>query len=360
MTLRLPSLAVLVSFVALAPSVRAEEMPKDQREVIARALEWLVANQKGDGHWEAANAQYPTAMTGMAGMALLMEGSTLREGKYTRNIRKAVQWLTENSQPSGLLVDSRNPTEMARFIHGHGYALLFLASAYGEEEDDRRRKELEEVLVKAVKFSASAQTPRGGWGYVAAKDGNNFDEGSTTIAQLQALYAARAAGIKVPRAVIDSAAKYMKDSTTERGGVLYSLGQGRVEGGVGLVTGALATSFSAGEYDSPLVKKYLEYCKTQVPAVQKARIGHDDYIHYYYAQARYVLGEEGYATLFPTSRPEDRLTWSRYKTEMFRHLKETQTKDGSWNGGMIGPIYATAINLTILQLENGTLPLYQR
>ena len=34
-------------------------------------------------------------MTALAGMALLMEGSTLREGKYSDNIRKAVDWLMD-------------------------------------------------------------------------------------------------------------------------------------------------------------------------------------------------------------------------------------------------------------------------
>jgi len=33
---------------------------------------------------------------------------------------------------------------------------------------------------------------------------------------------------------------------------------------------------------------------------------------------------------------------------------------GYWPQGFIGPVYTTAINLTILQLENGTLPIYQR
>jgi hypothetical protein len=35
-------------------------------------------------------------------------------------------------------------------------------------------------------------------------------------------------------------------------------------------------------------------------------------------------------------------------------------QDGSWTQGYIGPIYTTAINLTILQLENAVLPIYQR
>ena len=33
----------------------------------------------------------------------------------------------------------------------------------------------------AVTFSGSAQTEAGGWGYVSAREGNDFDEGSTTI-----------------------------------------------------------------------------------------------------------------------------------------------------------------------------------
>ena len=46
-----------------------------------------------------------------------------------------------------------------------------------------------------------------------------------------------------------------------------------------------------------------------------------------------------------------------------RRLANEVTDNGKyvyWNQGYIGPIYTTAINLTILQLENGALPIYQR
>ena len=48
---------------------------------------------------------------------------------------------------------------------------------------------------------------------------------------------------------------------------------------------------------------------------------------------------------------------------MFDHLVQTQNADGSWPGGggfSVGPVYSTAIYLTIMQLDNGTLPIYQR
>ena len=76
-----------------------------------------------------------------------------------------------------------------------------------QEEDGERRKKLEDVLTRGADFTAKAQTNRGGWGYVSAKDGGGFDEGSTTITQLQALRAARNAGIAVPREIIEKAQK---------------------------------------------------------------------------------------------------------------------------------------------------------
>ena len=96
------------------------------------------------------------------------------------------------------------------------------------------------------------------------------------------------------------------------------------------------------------------------PIANLPRFGHDEYTHYYYAQALYILGDEGYARLYHDSRESDRLTWSKYRKDMFPHLVGSQSGDGSWNGGYIGQIFATTAYLTILQLDKGTLPIYQR
>ena len=69
------------------------------------------------------------------------------------------------------------------------FSMLFLSQVLGEEEDEERREELIEALTKADEFSIQAQTAAGGWGYVGGKDGNDFDEGSTTITQVQGLRA---------------------------------------------------------------------------------------------------------------------------------------------------------------------------
>ena len=72
----------------------------------------------------------------------------------------------------------------------------------------------------------------------------------------------------------------------------------------------------------------------------------------------YILGDDGWEKLFPGEK--NGMKWSEYRKDIFAYLKSTQSADGSWSGGYVGPPMATAMYLTILQLENGNLPIYQR
>src|SRR5579885_3642924 len=222
------ALSVLALATFWAPATRADEMSPEQRKAVRKGLEWLSRNQHKDGHW---SDQYPVTMTAVSGMALLMEGSTIREGKYKDNIRRAVDWLMAHSQPNGLIGNPNMPGEAGRYMYGHGFGTLFLSCVVGEEEESDRRRRLVDILERACKFSHAAQTNRGGWGYISAREGGNFDEGSVTITQVQALRAARNAGIAVPQEAIKMAQKYLSDSTDSSGGVVYSLGSGHAGGG---------------------------------------------------------------------------------------------------------------------------------
>src|SRR5262249_9975180 len=76
----------------------AEDLPPEYRAAVVKGLEWVAKTQNGDGSWTANGGQYPTTMTALGGMVLLLEGSTVRDGKYARQIRKAVDWLMERCQ----------------------------------------------------------------------------------------------------------------------------------------------------------------------------------------------------------------------------------------------------------------------
>jgi hypothetical protein len=249
----------------------------------------------------------------------------------------------------------KNISDSGRYMFAHGYGMLFLATVYGQEVDDERRRKLEGILNKAVEFTAKAQSSRGGWGYVAAAVGGDFDESASTIAQLQALRAARNAGIVVPRKLID--ADYLRKCTGPNGGLIYSTMQT-----VPTETPAItAAAFAAGEYDSELAKKWLKFCQQNIPTYKpELNLGHWEYMHYYYAQALYILGDKGYEKLLPGSVAAEKLTWSRYRSKMFDYIHSQQAGDGSWNLGYMGPTYSTACCLTILQLDNAVAPIYQR
>lgn len=317
---------------------------KDPKAKLAvmKALDWLAAEQHRQGYWEANGGQYRVAMTALAGNAMLCEGSTATRGKYAKNISLAVDFLIECAQPNGLIGFRTD----YHYTYGHGFSMLFLSQVYGEEEDARRREKLREVLTKAVQFSGEAQTPDGGWGYVSAKDGNNFDEGSTCVTQVQGLRACRNAGIPVPKEVIDRAVEYIRKCTAADGGVQYSIRGGGSRPPI--TAAAIACLFNSGEYDDEYVQRLLKFCEKHIQFGRGAQVqvfGHWHYTHYYYAQVMYRLGDE---------------KWLPYISELSKEIVRSQTANGFWKEGHVGPVYVTAINATILQLDNGYLPIYQR
>src|SRR4029078_682320 len=70
---------------------------KDVNRCIRGGLDWLANTQSRLGSWAAKDGMYPTAMTALAGVALLQEGSTTTQGKYAPNIRRAVDYICNHS-----------------------------------------------------------------------------------------------------------------------------------------------------------------------------------------------------------------------------------------------------------------------
>lgn len=334
------AVALIIPTVFCSPA-QAERKDPQAKLAALRGLDWLAGEQHRQGYWEANQGQYRVAMTALAGNALLCEGSTTTRGKFAKQIALAVDYLLERSLPNGLIGYQKD----FHYTYGHGFSMLFLSQVFGEEEDAARREKLREVLVKAVQFCGEAQTPDGGWGYVSAKDGNNFDEGSTCVTQVQGLRACRNAGIPVPKEVIDRAVKYIEKCTTPDGGVQYSIRGGGARPPISAA--AIACLFNAGDEEDEFAQRLLGYCEKSigVGANQNQYYGHWHYTHYYYAQVMYRLGDA---------------KWKPYFNEVSRQIQRSQQSNGCWKDSQIGDVYSTAINATILQLDNGFLPIYQR
>ncbi len=346
MPARAAVLPALLLALAVSPSLAAgARLPDLVTPEIEQALRsgtsYLVRTQNRDGSWNNMGGwgSYPTAMTALAGTALLMSGSTPSPGPHARSVRKAVDFLIRVAQPNGLIATR---LEEGRSLHGHGFALLFLAQAYGMEEDRAKQKRLHDVLVRAVRITERSQSRSGGWLYTPASDG---DEGSVTVTQIQGLRACRDAGIQVNPGVIQGAVRYVERSANPDGGIRYQLSMGG-SSRPPITAAAVAVFYNAGQYDSPLALKALTFCDRTISAHSGDGVwGHFYYAHLYYAQAKYQRGER---------------EWSQYYRTMARRLISTQSKDGSWMGDNVGTVYGTAIAITILALPYQYVPIYQR
>lgn len=307
---------------------------------IRKGLQSLASTQSKLGHWTAGT--YPTAMTALAGTALIASGSTTTQGPYAENIRRAVDYLLSRARSNGLIGD---PQRDNRYTYGHGFSMLFLSQVLGEEEDIQRREELVDLLARAVTFSANAQTTSGGWGYVSAKDGNDFDEGSTTITQVQGLRGCRNAGIPVPASIIDRAKQYIYLCKNADGGISYS-SRNRGASRPAITAAALASLYNAGDYDSQHVPEMLEYCKKNLYHIadRSRAFGYWHYTYLYYSQVVYREGGQ---------------TWTDFRDRLYNQIVADQRGDGSWDGE-IAAVYVTSVNLIMLQLDYGFLPIFQR
>src|SRR5437868_2104727 len=130
----LTAMALWGMLVMPMPAAAGNKDPKVEKAV-NQGLQWVAHTQSRLGNWTANDGRYPTSMTALAGMALLAEGSTTTQGKYSANIRRSVDYLTSRSRQNGLIGD---PTKDDRYTYGHGFSVLFLSQVLGEEEDEMR------------------------------------------------------------------------------------------------------------------------------------------------------------------------------------------------------------------------------
>lgn len=314
------------------------------RRAIDRGLEYLAGQQNRDGSWRTKGSvgSYPVAMTSLAGLALVAGGSTPTQGPYARNVSAALTFILKSARRDGLIAQLE---EESHCMHGHGFALLFLAECYGTEEDPQRAAQIKLALQRGIELTARSQSVAGGWLYTPDSGG---DEGSVTVTQVQALRACKNAGIAVPKRVIDRAMKYLDDSTNPDGGIRYQVsdtGPSRPA----ISAAAVACYYNAGLYEDARARKALEFVESELSPRRgepNRYFGHYFYAHLYMSQVMFLAGDA---------------KWNDYFPAMRQILIDRQSRDdGSWDGDHVGPTYGTAIALIILQMPCKNLPIMQR
>jgi hypothetical protein len=237
-------------------------------------------------------------------------------------------------------------------MHGHGFATLALAEAYGMVGGGRaglvNTATLRQAIVDAVAVIERSQEPEtGGWYYEPLPHGH---EGSVTICVVQALRAARNAGIQVSSGTIERAIDYVRRSQKADGSFRYALGDDRSS--PALTAAAISTLNATGDYDSKIIEKGIDYLlkiEPSRPLAQRFAGREPRFPHYerlYLAQAYFQNRDQSLFT-----------RW--FPAEASRLLSE-QKADGSWTSEEYGSVYATAMTALVLQIPFQYLPIFQR
>ena len=362
--------SAVLALALLAPAAPPPPAAPDVKQTVRTGLKWLADQQKMDGSWPSLNDFAPTTTTVTAALALLMEGSTLKDGAYAPHLRKFLVWLEKHTNDQGRLA-SNTQNEQFQYVPLHSNALVVLACMYDTDDDPARRERLEKMLVKATKYLLDQQGPRGGFGFVGAKDpnGGGYDDSQSTATALQALLAVRKVGIEVPTAATDKALRYLAKATNRDGGVIYSTFGGAVpmgnDGQPGISATAAAGALTGDGARPEQLAAWVRNTRSTNPAPQPQFLRNGGtYIliqQYQACRVAFALGETGHRRLDPTARDEDLFRWSVHRAKVYKALKESQGKNGSWpDDQAIGPVYATALALVILQLDNDYLPALSR
>jgi hypothetical protein len=316
-------------------SVRGDEITPSQQESVRKGLSWLAAHQARDGGFGAMNGTTShAAITALAGLAFMQSGSLPGRGPYAENVTKCLHFILNNCQESGLIASDQSHGPM----YGHGFATLFLGEVYGMTQDEA----VKEKLQRAVRLIERTQNNEGGWRYQPVP----FDADiSVTICQVMALRAARDAGIKVEKEVIDRSIRYVVNCQNPDGSFSYQARQG---GGSGFARSAAGVSslYYAGVMEGDNIKRGLGYIKQFLPSGpgQNAETeGHFFYGHYYAVQAMFLAGGDWWAQWYPAVRE--------------RLITLQDHASGKWMGDF-NEDYATAMALIILQMPNRYLPVY--
>jgi hypothetical protein len=318
------------------PEGTLEMMTPRTDEAIKNGLAWLARSQNSDGSYGNGAYRGNIAVTSLAGLAFMASGSSPGRGPFGSQIDKALAYVMLNTSPSGFIAVFASSTHGP--MYSHGFGTLFLAEAYGMTH----RPEIREKLQKAVRLIIDSQNIEGGWRYQPVRRDADL---SVTICQINALRAARNAGLFVPKETVEACIKYVKRSQNPDGGFRYMLQAGATSEFPRSAAGVVALQ-SAGEYGSKEVRDGISYLRQSRQGVRlPRRNNHYFYGQYYAAQAMWLEGGDPWAEWYPAVRNE---------------LLDRQSASGFWNDSGVCNEYGTAMALIILQIPNDYLPIFQR
>lgn len=335
-------------------------------QALKDGLEWLKNHQDENGMWDCdgfmkhdppadqctgpGDSNHDVGVTGLALLAFLGDGHTMRGGSYKDVVSNGMKWLRDQQDPeSGLIGEEIGHA----FLYDHGIASLAVCEAYYFDKSPI----LKTTAQKAVNYIGKARNPYGAWRYDVPPIGDN--DSSVTGWMVFALKSAEEGKLKIDNEAFLGAKNWFNEVTdpgTGRCGY-DSIGSmsSRVEGrnddypadkGEAMTAVALLCRFFMGEdpETSPVMKQHAELMRKSLPEWNPSIKANDMYYWYYGSYAMYQMGGK---------------YWEEWNKAMKPAVLDSQRKDGASKGSWdpIGPwgwsggrVYSTALMVLCLEV----------
>ncbi len=322
---------------------------------VARALAWIVRQQRKDGFWsltgpyaDGGSQENQLAATAMALLALQGAGNTHQAGDHQRAVARGWQALLATQRPEGSFEPGTLPTQHALYSHAQAtIALCELAAMTGD-------RALVAPARRALEHAVAAQGPAGGWRYEPGRDGDMSVSGW----YMMALVSARSAGLDVPPATLDRLAAFVERVAVDDG-IRYGYRREVEHKPAAPITpavtaeGLLCRLYLSWTPDDPRVVAGLE--RLLIDKKIDFAADKDVYAWYYITQVAHHAGGTA---------------WDRWNADLREALPREQVakgrEAGSWDpaldrwGHVGGRLFVTSLCTWMLEVYYRHLPLHDR
>jgi hypothetical protein len=317
-----------------AQAIRAHKGAADAERAVVAALRWLKDHQEADGSW--SRTQHRAGISALAVLAFLGHGETADSPEFGATLTRGFRFLSGSFNPSANMYE-------------HAIVTYALAEGYGMTRSPDLRAPLEQhlaFLLRAQQAPKADSLHVGGWRYSVLSDDSDV---SVTGWCVQALEAARLAGVEVPQSAFDGASRFLWTMYMDG-----TFGYDRPSGGsCTTAIGALAEMF-LGRGNDPRIKAALDKLKSQTFDWEKteAPVGAVVYQWYYLTQTFFHAGGA---------------YWQHWNDQFRDPLIRRQANDGHWELPEMSrekefnqpPVYSTALCALMLEVYWRYLPTYR-
>ena len=334
---------------------------KSYAAAIDAGLKWLANHQDEDGKWDCdgfmkhdaadseicngpGNAVHDVGITGLALLAFLGDGSTMRAGPYKENIKKGVLWLKGQQQENGLFGSNASHD----FVYDHAIAAYAMCEAYGLSDYKLLRK----TAQKGLNYLETHRNPYSVWRYQPRDNDNDISVTGWAIMAYESgeffKLQVNTGALKLCETFLDQ----VSDPTGKHGYTKQGEGSSRkpgehatqfpIEKGEALTAVGLFCRFFMNQdpKEKPVMKAAADLLRKK-PPVWDEKSGSID--HYYWYYATYALFQYGGSH------------WTDWQKKLEKAVVKNQHRDsgkknlvGSWDpigawGEDGGRVYSTAI-----------------